>query len=104
MRVTSLADAKIQASIPLVFSADCSDNFHSKDCPIPSEPRILVGPEGESRRSDSHFQARADLPPESVGGFLLELPEVSDGPSKLEPKPLKFELRTHVLVRGTFGC
>jgi hypothetical protein len=104
MRVTSLADAKIQVSIPLAFSADCSDNFHSKYCPVPSEPRILVGPESESRRSDSHFRARADLPPEFVGGFLLELPEVSDGPSKLEAKPLKFELRTHVLVRGTFGC
>jgi hypothetical protein len=104
MRVTSLADPKIQVSIPLSFSEDCSDNFHSRYCPLPSEPRIRVGPESDSQRSDSHFRARADLPPEFVGRFLLELPEVSDGPSKLEAKPLKFELRTHVLVQGTFGC
>jgi len=104
MRVTSLADPKIQMTVPLVFSLDCSDNFHTRYCPLPSEPRVLVGPESDSQRSDSHFQARADLPPEFVSGFLLELPEVSDGPSKLEAKPLKFELRTHVLVQGTFGC
>ena len=104
VHVTSSADAKIQVSMPLAFSLDCSDNFHSKLCPIPSEQRILAGPESDSRQTVSHFRARIDLPQEFVAGFLLELPEVSDGGSTLEPKPLKFDLRTHVLVRGTFGC
>jgi hypothetical protein len=104
MRVTSLADPKIQASIPLAFSAYCGDNFHSKYCPVALEPKTLAGPQGESPKTDSQFLARPNLPAEFTDGFLLELPEVFDGASKLEPKPLKFELRKHMLVRGTFGC
>jgi hypothetical protein len=101
MRLTSLVDPEIQVSILLDFSVDCTER-RVKYCPLPSQPKTLLGP--ERALPGFAFLARVVIPPEFVGGFLLELPEVSDGSSKLEAKPLKFELRRDTLVWGTLGC
>jgi hypothetical protein len=46
----------------------------------------------------------ANVPPELVGGFLVDFPDAVNALSSIDAKPQKFELRTRVLVQGTLGC
>ena len=109
IRLTSLSDPRVQSSAPISFYVACPSATVAtveRTCPrVPAEPPTLLGPAGTSPRSSTtRFIGFADVPPELLDGFLVELPDVFDGPSKLDVKPLKFKRRTEVLLRGTFGC
>ena len=102
LRFTSLADPRVQSSIPLKFYVNCPKQVES--CPrTPTEPRAQNGPEGAPTNLVDNFDGIANVPAEFIGGFILELQGSDNGPM-LDLKPQKFELRTKVLARGTFGC
>jgi hypothetical protein len=92
---TSLADAHIRTSVPLRFYTSCP-KANAESCPkIAAEPNAQNG--------SGFFVGVADIPPEFAAGFILEL-QAADKAPILDLKPQKFELRTNVLLRGTFGC
>jgi len=106
IRLTSLSDTRVQWSAPIRFYVACPSAKVERTCPrVPAEAPTLLGPAGTSSRSSTTaFVGFADVPPELLDGFLVELPDVFDGLSKLDVKPLRFKRRTEVLLRGTFGC
>ena len=101
VRLTSVLDPTIQSFAHLSFSGQCGRFTY---CPVPQEPKALVGPERASEPFERDFMGLADVPSEFVAGFVVELPEILDGSEKLDAKPMKFELRTRVLVKGVHGC
>jgi len=101
VRLTSVSDPTIQLFVPLRFSGECG---RLTDCPVPADTNTLAGSESGPPKFDRYFNGLADVPPELVAGFLVELPEVSDGTEQLDARPMKFELRSRVLVKGLHGC
>jgi hypothetical protein len=99
------SDARIQSSVPIGFYVACPSAKVEQTCPrVPAKAPTLPGPAGTSPRSTTtDFVGFAHVPPGLLDGFLVELPDVFDDPSKLDVKPPKFERRTEVLLRGTFG-
>jgi hypothetical protein len=104
LRLTSLTDPHVQSSIPLIFYTICGEQDVGH-CPKASTaPKTLNGPESASMIVHENIVGVANVPPELVGGFLVEFPDAVNGLSSIDAKPQKFELRTKVLVQGTFGC
>jgi hypothetical protein len=95
IRLTPLADPLVQSSIPLRFHMVCG-KLDKNSCPDASE--------GVSKKSTDYVVGIAEIPPEFIAGFLVELPRAGSSPATPYAKPQKFELRTHVLLRGTYGC
>jgi hypothetical protein len=103
VRLTSLTDNHAQSSIPLRFYAHCLER-NIDSCPkISAEPNIQHGSTTASTDRVTNFVGITDIPPEFVGGFILELQDTSNG-QILDLKPQRFELRKKMLLRGTFGC
>ena len=107
LRLRSLADSQIEVTLPLVFGIDCTHpGGNVTYCAIPQDPKILLGggvyPNGRPRTNA--FEANVSIPPELVDGFYVLLPEMLDGSSPIDSKPLRFELRTRVTTTGPMGC
>jgi hypothetical protein len=109
LRLRSLADPQTEVAIPLSFKVDCTPPRGGSVtyCAIPAEPKILFGGGFGSTghpRSNT-FQAAVDVPPEFENGFFVVLPEMfDDGTSRIDSKPLRFELRRNVIWTGPMGC
>jgi hypothetical protein len=95
VRFTSLTDSRAQVSVPLKFYMSCPK------AKVESCPKMI--PEPNNLSGSRFFIGVADVPPEFAPGFVLELQDPDTG-QILDLKPQKFQLRTNVLLRGTFGC
>ncbi len=95
IRLTSLADSTVSSVVPVVFYMDCG---YGGDDPerycdrVPAARQTLDGPLSSSLGTAA-FGGVAHVPPEFVDGFLVTLPDVFDGTSRIDTKPLKFERR-----------
>jgi hypothetical protein len=104
IQLTSLSDPAAASSAPLTFYIYCNYGEHERNCPrIPSEVHTLEAP-----ATASSFPAKyvgiVDVPPELASGFIVILPDIYDGSSKLEAVPLRFLRRNGVVLRGEGGC
>ncbi len=103
VQLTSLENPQLTSSIPLSFYVDCQRGDPEHDCPrLPAEARTLTG--GDKSRAISRFIGVVSVPPQFVNGFLVTLPPVFDGASRIDIKPLKYQLRRGVVLGGLGGC
>ncbi len=107
LRLKSLTDARVEVALPLSFGIDCTPRGGNLTyCPTAQDPKILFGggvyPNGRPRTNS--FQAIVNIPPEFESGFYVVLPELFDDSSRIDTKPLRFELRTRTTTTGPMGC
>jgi len=104
IQLTSLSDPTIRSFAPFTFYVDCKHAEPERYCPrVPPEVHTLGGPPNSSQITAS-FIGIADVPSEFVSGFIVTLPDIFEGTSRIDTKPLKFQRRTGVLLRGLGGC
>ena len=95
IRLTALADSTVNAVVPVTFYMECGYGGDEPDryCDhVPAAMQTLDGPRSSSQ-SVAAFAGVAEVPPEFVDGFLVALSDVSDGTSRIESGPLRFEHR-----------
>jgi hypothetical protein len=103
VQLTSLEDPQVTSSIPLSFYVECPRGDPERDCPrLPAEVRTLTG--GDKSQAISRFIGVVSVPPQFVSGFLVTLPPVFDGTNRIDIKPLKYQLRSGVVLGGLGGC
>ena len=103
LHVISLEHPEVTTSLPLAFYENCRPEEVERFCRrLAADVRTLTGSDSPRRTSD--FIAVANVPSEFVNGFLLTLPAIVDGTSRIGDKTLRFELRTMTLTRGLGGC
>jgi hypothetical protein len=104
VQLTSLDSLRVTTSVPLTFYMECPEPQADRYClPMAPQVRTLKASDKPSPFPTS-FTAVGYVPPAFEQGFLVTLPSVFDGNSRIESRALKFELRTGVLSRGLGGC
>lgn len=105
VRLTSLADATVSALVPVTLYIDCGYDDPERHCDrVPVAMQTLDGPVSSSQ-DVAAFDGVAHIPPEFLDGFLVTLPDVFDGTSRVAAKPLRFERRPGVLPsQGWRAC
>lgn len=106
LQLVSLSDPTMRSLVPLAFYRYCKGSESDRYCPRQnptdhtlSEP---VGSDPLHARAD--FIGIANVPPELVEGFQIAFPEIADSAVTVETKPLRFQRRNGVLLRGLGGC
>ena len=103
VQLTSLEDPQLTSSIPISLYVDCPRGDTERDCPrLSADARTLTG--GDQSRAISTFKGFVHVPPQFVNGFVVTLPPVFDGASRIDIKPLKYQLRRGVVLAGPGGC
>ena len=101
-QLTSLVNAQVTSSVPLTFYVNCQRGDPEHDCPrLPAEAPLTGG---DKSGAISRFIGVISVPPQFVDGFVLSLPPVFDGASRVDIKPLKYQLRRGVILAGLDGC
>ena len=106
LQLVSLSTPTIRSLIPVAFYRNCKGSKSDRSCPRENpEDHTLSEPAGsDSLHAQAQFIGFADVPPELADGFQVTLPEIFDRTVRVDTKPLKFQRRNDVLLRGLGGC
>jgi hypothetical protein len=105
IRLSPLVDSTVSSLVPVSLYIDCANDDPERRCDhVPVAMQTLDGFRGSSQGARA-FTGVARVPSGFVDGFIVTLPAIFDGSSRIDTKPLRFERRPGPPKKaGLSGC